>query len=164
MTKAESRCVIVLLFGVCGFFLSPPRAQADDFGRIVKVIETEYHVHRNYRFLMSLVGVAVKCSHVGGVKVLKTALFENQHLDTAELDSRLDEMVERASASGWRPLVKSVSRHSGEHEYIYAKTRGADLDLLLVSVEPDEAVVAQVKINPAKLSKFINDHTRDDGR
>lgn len=164
MNKGESRRVVVLLLGVSGLLLAPPRAKADDFGRIVKVIETEYHVHRNYRFLMSLVGVAVKCSHVGGVKVLKAALFENQHLDAAELDSRLDKMVERASASGWRPLVKSVSRHSGEHEYIYAKTQGANLDLLLVSVEPEEAVVAQVKINPAKLTRFINEHTRDQGR
>lgn len=162
MKKAESRHVAILLL-VCGLFLAPPRAKADDFGRIVKVIEAEYHVHRNYRFLMSLVGVGVRCSHVGGVKVFKAALFENQHLDTAELDSRLDEMVERASASGWRPLVKSVSRRSGDHDYIYAKTKGANLDLLLLSVEPNEAVVAQVRINPAKLSKFINEHTRDQG-
>jgi hypothetical protein len=164
MKKAESRRVAVLLLAICGLFLASPRAKADDFGRIVNVIEAEYHVHRNYRFLMSLVGVAVKCSRVGGVKVFKAALFENQHLDAAELDSRLDEMVERASTSGWRPLVNSASRHSGEHEYIYAKTLGANLELLLVSVEPDEAVVLQVKINPAKLSKFINEHTPDEGR
>jgi hypothetical protein len=162
MKKAESRRGAVLLLAICGLFLAPPRAKADDFGRIVNVIETEYHVHRNYRFLMSIAGMAVKCSRIGGVKVFKAALFENQHLDAAELDSRLDKTVERATASGWRPLVKSASRHSGEHEYIYAKTMGANLELLLVSVEPDEAVVLQVKINPAKLSQFINEHTHDD--
>lgn len=164
MRKAESNRVAALLLAICGLLLAPPRAKADDFGRIVKVIETEYHVHRNYRFLMSLIGVGVKCSHVGSVKVFKAALFENQHLDTAEMDSRLDEMVERANSSGWRPLVKSVSRRSGDHDYIYAKAKGANLDLLVVSVEPNEAVVAQVRINPSKLSKFINEHTRDEER
>ena len=164
MKKAKARRVVVLLFAICGLCLAPPAAKADDFGKIVNVIEAEYHVHRNYRFLMSLAGVAVKCSRVGGVKAVKVALFDNQHLDAAELDARLDEMVERASASGWRPLVKSVSRHSREHEYIYARTRGTDLDVLVVSVEPDEAVVVQVKINPAKLSKFINEHTREENR
>jgi hypothetical protein len=164
MKKAESHRIAVVLLGICGLLLTPPRAKADDFGRIVKVIEAEYHVHRNYRFLMSLAGVVIKCSHVGGAKVFKAALFENQHLDASELDSRLDEVVERASGSGWRPLVKSVSRHSGDHDYIYARTRGANLDLLVVSVEPSEAVVVQVKINPSKLCEFINEHTRDERR
>jgi hypothetical protein len=162
MKKAETRRFAALLCAICGLFLTAPAAKADDFGKVVNVIEAEYHVHRNYRFLMSLAGVAVKCSHVAGVKVFKAALFENQHLDAAELDSRLDEMVERASASGWRPLVKHVSRHSSEHEYIYARTRGSDVDVLVVSVEPDEAVVLQVKINPAKLSQFINEHSHED--
>jgi hypothetical protein len=162
MRKAETRRFAALLCAICGLLLTVPAAKADDFGKVVSVIEAEYHVHRNYRFLMSLAGVVVKCSPVAGVKVFKAALFENQHLDVAELDSRLDEMVERASASGWRPLVKRVSRHSNEHEYIYAKTRGSDVDVLVVSVEPDEAVVLQVKINPAKLSQFINEHTHED--
>jgi hypothetical protein len=162
MRKAETRRSTGLLAVICMFLLAPPAAKADDFGKVVSVIEAEYHVHRNYGFLMSLAGVAVKCSHVAGVKVFKAALFENQHLDAAELDRRLDEMVERASSSGWRPLVKHVSRHGREHEYIYARTRGSDLDVLLVSVEPDEAVVLQVKINPSKLSQFINEHARED--
>jgi hypothetical protein len=161
MKKAETRGFIALLLAISWLFLAAPAAKADDFGKVVNVIEAEYHVHRNYRVLMSLAGVAVKCSRVGGVKTVKIAFFENQHLEAAELDSRLDEMVERASTSGWRPLVKHLSRHNNEHEYIYARTRGADVDILVVSVEPNEAVVLQVKVNPTKLSQFINEHTRD---
>jgi allantoicase len=163
MKKAEfRRCAAVLLFALCGLFLMPSAAKADDFGKIVNRIEADYHVHRNYRFVMAVAGLAVKCSHVAGVKVFKAALFENQHLDTAVLDDRLDETVEHADAAGWRPLVKSVSHRSGEHTYIYARAKGEDMELLLVSVEPGEAVVLQVKLNPAKLSHFINEHTRDD--
>jgi hypothetical protein len=160
MRRDKTRRFASLLIAICALFYAPG-AWGDDFGKIVNHIEVEYHVHRNYRFLMGLAGVAVKCSHVGGVKTLKMALFDNQHLDTTALDERLDEIMEHASDSGYRPLVKSVSRRSGEHTYIYAQTKGNDLELLLVSVEPGEAVVLQVKINPAKLSKFINEHTRD---
>ena len=133
--------------------------KADDFSTIVHHIEAEYHVHRDHRFLMSFAGVVVKCSHVGGLKGFKAALFEEQHLNASELDASLDDLVERASASGWQPLVKNVSRRSGEHTYIYAQTKGEDLKLLLVSVEPEEAVVMQLKLDPVKLSDFINEHT-----
>ena len=158
MTKAKAYPLAALLFSIAAFFLLAATARADDFGRIVGHIERQYHVHRNYRFLMSFAGVVVKCSHVAGVKTFKAAIFEDQHLPGSELDTRLDELIERAGASGWTPLVKSVSRRSGEHTYIYAQPKGKDLSLLLVSVEPDEAVVMQVKIDPAKVNDFINEH------
>jgi hypothetical protein len=159
MTKTKTRRFAALLFAICVPFLKQD-IRADDFARIVHYLEAGYHVHRNYRFLMAVTGVAVKCSHVGGVKTFKAALFEDQHLDASQLDERLDELVERASSSGWQPLVKSVSRHSGEHTYIYAQTKGKDLNLLLVSVEPQESVVLQLKLDPANLNVFINEHTR----
>jgi hypothetical protein len=159
MTKAKTRRLAVLWFTIGPLFLLAQDTKADDFGSIVHHIEAEYHVHRNYRFLMFTAGVVVKCSHVGGAKVFKMALFEDQHVEAAELDGRLDELVERAGASGWQPLVKSVSRRSGEHTYIYAQSKGKDLKLLLVSVEPDETVVLELKVDPAKLSDFVNKHS-----
>lgn len=158
MTKASSNRTASLLLIILGFFALAENLRADDFGRIVRHIEAEYHVHRNYRFLMSFAGVAVKCTRVGGVKAFKMAIFEDQHLSGTEMDDRLDELVERASSSGWQPMVKSFSRGSGERTYIYAKAEGNDMKLLLVSVEADEAVVMQVKIDPKKLSDFINKH------
>lgn len=163
ITKLKELRIVGLCLAVCGLLALAPSAKADDFGRIVRHIEAGYHVHRNYRFLMSFAGVVVKCSHMAGVKAFKAAIFEDQQLPGAELDSRLDELVQRASASGWQPLVKSLSRRSGERSYIYAQAGGNDMKLLLVSVEPNEAVVMQLKINPANLSKFINKHTRDAG-
>lgn len=158
MTKTSSNRAASLLLILFSSFALPENLGADDFGRIVRHIEAEYQVHRNYRFLMSFAGIVVKCTHVAGVKVLKMALFEDQHLSDTDLDNRLDELVERAGSSGWQPLVRSFSRRSGEHTYIYAQADGHDMKLLLVSVEPDEAVVMQVKINPQKLSDFMNKH------
>jgi hypothetical protein len=164
MTKAKTHRLADLLFAFCGLFFLAPGAKADDFGKVVHLIESEYHVHRNYRFLMSVAGVVVKCSHVGGVKTLKAAIFDEQHLDATELDSRLDELVAHATASGWRPLVKSFSRRRGEYDYVYAQASGKDLKLLVVSVEPDEAVVLEVKLDPLKLSDFINAHAGEGDR
>lgn len=137
---------------------------ADDFGRIVHHIEASYHVHRNHRFLMGCVGLMVHFWHVGGVKSLKLAIFENQHLDGAMGDSELDAIIQRASRSGWQPMIRSYSRHSAEHDYVYAQPDGKDLKLLVVSVESNEAEVVQIKLDPEKLEQFLNENVHHSGR
>jgi hypothetical protein len=135
----------------------PSRARADDFGKIVHSIESNCHVHRNHRWVMGFAGVVVKVAGgFAGVKGFKGALFENQHL-FSKPDANLDEVVQSAGEHGWQPIVKSYSRRHNEHNYIYAREEGKDLKLLIVTVEPSEAVVIQVKINPDKLAKFIEE-------
>jgi hypothetical protein len=155
----------VVFFTSCvALSFSPDIVYADDFGRIVHHIEASYNVHRNYRFLMGCAGVVVKFWHVGGVKSMKMAIFEDQHLDGTDTDKKLDEIVARASKSGWQPMVRSISRRSGEHVYIYAQQAGQDLKLLVVNVEPNEAEVIQVKIDPKRLEEFIAENVNHSGR
>jgi len=136
----------------------PSQARADDFGKIVHSIESNYHVHRNHSWVMGFAGILVKCTGgFAGVKGFKGALFENQHLSGSNPDSSLDEVVQSAGEHGWQPIVKSYSRRHNEHNYIYARQEGKDLKVLIVSVEPSEAVVIQVKVNPDKLAKFIEE-------
>lgn len=137
---------------------------ADDFGRIVHHIEASYQVHRNHRFAMGFAGLVIKFWHVAGVKSFKGAIFEEQHLDGTDTDAKLDEIVARASRSGWQPMVRSFSRRTGEHTYVYAQDAGKDLKLLVVSVEQNEAAVIQVKLDPDKLEQFIQDNARGSGR
>jgi hypothetical protein len=131
---------------------------SDDFTRIVHHIEANYHVHRNHRWAMSFAGLVVKVSHVAGVKSFKGAIFEDQRLENTATDQKLDEIVLRAGESGWQPMVKSFSRRTGEHAFVYAKPEGHDLKLLIVSVEPNEAAVIQVKLDPDKLNDFLDEH------
>jgi hypothetical protein len=158
-TKRTKLNTFAVLFftGCVAFSLGTETVYADDFGRIVRHIEVNYHVHRNHRFLMGFAGLVVKFWHVGGVKSLKAAIFEDQHLDATDADARLDEIVQSAGEHGWHPLVKSYSRRSGEHSFIYAKDEGKEVKLLIVSVEPNEAVVIQVKLDPDKMAKFMDE-------
>jgi hypothetical protein len=157
---------------VAGLILAggPSQARADDFAKIVHSIETNYHVHRNHRWVMAFAGVVVKVGGgFEGVKGFKGALFEDQHLLASNPDCTLDEVVQSAGEHGWQPIVKSYSRRHNEHNYIYARQEGKDLKLLIVSVEPDEAVVVQVKINPDKFVKFVDEseagrHQASNGR
>ncbi|HET9166120.1 MAG TPA: hypothetical protein VFP11_08990 [Candidatus Angelobacter sp.] len=129
----------------------------DDFGKIVHHIEANYHVHRQHRWVMGLAGVTVKFWHVAGVKSLKGAIFENQPFVNAASDTRFDEVVRAAMDSGWQPLIQSWDRRSGERTYIYAQDLGKDMKVLVVSLESNEAVVLQVKVDPKKLNDFIEE-------
>jgi len=147
---------------VLACFTAPAQAAAgDDFGRIVHHIEANYHVHRQHRWVMGLAGFTVKFWHFAGVKSFKGAIFENQPFMNAASDTRFDEVVRAAMDSGWQPLVQSWNRHTGERTYIYAQDvsskKGSDMKLLVVSLEPNEAVVLQVKVDPRKLDDFIEE-------
>jgi len=159
MQRNKLNLVAVVFFAVCLVFAlnSETVFAYDDFSQIADHIEASYHVHRNYRFAMGFAGLVVKCWHVGGVKSFKGALFEDQHLNSVS-DATLDEIVQHASQSNWRPVVRSYSRRSGDHTYIYAQDAGKDPKLLIVNVEPNEAAVIQVKVDPAKLDEFLNEN------
>ena len=143
---------------VLSCFGAPTQAAAsDDFGKIVHHIEANYHVHRQHRWVMGLAGFTVKFWHIAGVKSFKGAIFENQPFVNAASDTRFDEVVRAAMDSGWQPLVQSWDRHTGERTYIYAQDLGKDMKLLVVSLESNEAVVLQVKVDPKKLNDFIEE-------
>jgi hypothetical protein len=127
----------------------------DDFGKIIHHIEVNYHVHRQHRWVMGLAGFTVKFWHIAGVKSLKGAIFENQPFVNAASDTRFDAVVRAAMDSGWQPLVQSWDRHTGERTYIYAQDLGKDMKVLVVSLESNEAVVLQVKVDPKKLNDVI---------
>ncbi|HWZ44893.1 MAG TPA: hypothetical protein VNW97_15565 [Candidatus Saccharimonadales bacterium] len=131
----------------------------DEFTEVVHHIESHYHVHRNFRFMMGFAGMMVKVSHAGGVKTLNAAIFEDQQFQGSGADNEFDEVMRKALKSGWSPVVRTHSRLSGERTYIYARSDGRDLKILLATVEPGEAVVMEFKVNPQKLEDFIHEHS-----
>jgi hypothetical protein len=164
--NSNSRTFTLVCLMLAGLFTTAQNAFArDDFGKIVHHIEINYHVHRQHRWVMGLAGFTVKFWHIGGVKSLKGAIFENQPFVNAASDTRFDEVVRAAMDSGWQPLVQSWDRHTGERTYIYAQDLGKDMKVLLVNLESNEAVVLQVKVDPKKLNDFIEEtnagHHRD---
>jgi len=161
MKRSKGQFLVLAAMVLAGLALPAQAAASDDFGRIVHHIESNYHVHRQHRWVMGLAGFTVKFWHIAGVKSLKGAIFENQPFVNAASDTRFDEVVRAAMDSGWQPLVRSWNRHTGERTYIYAQEvsskKGSDMKLLVVSLESNEAVVLQVKVDPRKLNDFIEE-------
>lgn len=129
----------------------------DDFNRIVRHIEVHYHVHRNHSFAVAFAGLIVNFWHFAGVKGLRAAIFDDQEFLRTAADTHFDQVVQQAAGSGWQPVLASYSRRSGTHDYMYFKASGKDICLLLVNLEPSEAEVMEIKLDPEAFRKFVDD-------
>ncbi len=145
--------------------LLPQSARAGDkeFGVLVHYVESHYKVHRQYRFILSFASFAVNIARPYGVKGMKLAIFENEKISAANADDQdFPSVVKAGLAEGWQPMVRVWSRRNGERTVIFAKPEGKNMKLLIASVEQNEAVVIQVKVNPDKLSQCIDRWSRED--
>jgi len=98
-----------------------------------------------------------------GVKGMKLALWENQNISAKSKDVSDFPAVARAGlADGWQPMVRVWSHRDGERTVIFAKPDGKNVKLLVATVESDEAVMVQIKIDPDKLSECIDRWSRKD--
>ena len=55
-------------------------------------------------------------------------------------------------------------RRSGEHNYIFVRTEGKDLKMLILNLEQNEANVIQVKVDPQKLDEFMEENVANHHR
>lgn len=122
------------------------------FDDIVQAISDQLHARPLHIPFFGLVNFAASVAHPAGVKHLDIALFENLDLgDRAQSD--LAETI--GSAGGhWRPFVRVRNRR--EKVLVYMAQERSDCKLLVITLEPSEATVMQVKLNPESLEVWLD--------
>lgn len=160
MRTRNRRLVLALMPAVAASLALPAAARDREFSAAVHHIESTYHVHRNHRFLMWGVGMIVKVAHPEGVRSLRLAMFEDQKFPGTGDDTEFTSLLENSLDRGWQPFVRVWSRRDNERTYIYARPRGNDLELFIVSLERDEAVVLKLRMNPDKLDEMMDEPKR----
>lgn len=136
---------------------APSASARDDFDAVVRAIESRYHAKRISPFLMRVAGLAIKVARPEGVKDLRVAVFEDQDFSPRAGDAEFDKAVRSILERSWSPLVRVWSRRDGERTQIYSRPSGEDVELFIVTIEPDEAVVMEVRISPRVFSEWMND-------
>ncbi|HYE74769.1 MAG TPA: VWA domain-containing protein, partial [Blastocatellia bacterium] len=104
---------------------------------------------------LGLAGFIVKIVRPAGVKGFKLAVFEDQNFSGAADDKTFESVMNRALGDKWQPMIRSYSRRTGERTYIFSKPNGKDMELMIATLESNEAVVLQVKVNPDTLAKWL---------
>ena len=148
---------LVAFIFAAGLLSASQTARADDpeFDAITNHLKLRYNAKRVHIPFLGLANFFVHIIRPAGVKSFKVAIFEDLNFTSTEANSELGLVMRNALSADWQPMVRVRSR-DGEQVYVYAKSEGKDIKLMVVTIDHTDAVVARVKVSPQKLSEFVN--------
>jgi hypothetical protein len=127
------------------------------FDDIVRAISDRFHTRPVHIPLFGLVNLATFVAHPAGVKHVDLAVFENLDLnDHAARD--VAEAIRDSGDHGWKPFVQVHSRT--ETVLVYMAQDRSDCKLLVLTFEPGEASIVEVRLNPEGLQIWLNGDRR----
>ena len=127
-----------------------------EFRDIVRAISDEFHTQPLHIPFFGLVNFVTFVARPAGTRHIDLAVFEN--LNTADRCGRDIAQAIRNSVRGdWQPFVQVHSHRKGAEEvvFIWMRPEGRDCNILVTTVEPKEATVVQLKLNPDALQKWL---------
>lgn len=155
-TLVTKSVVVGLLLGLI-VLAQPVRAQEKGFDGIVEHLEKNYGAQRTKIPLLGVANFFVKIIRPAGVKSFKLAIFEDFNRSPFASTNRFDADIQKLMPKEWKPFMRVSSRGGNREQLVmYVKPSGKDLELMMVVLEPSEAVVMQVKLNPDAVNKFMS--------
>lgn len=151
---------LIRVVAACMVLTQLVSAADSEFKEIVQSISREFNTRPVHIPLFGLVNAFLFAARPAGTRHLDLAVFED--LDTRG-SSRMDfqRIVESATA-GRAPFVRVTSRRKGAEEQtlIYMRQEGGTCKLLLTTMEPKEATVIQMKLNPDAVQRWLKEPHR----
>lgn len=138
--------------------LLPLALPASEFDWVVREFSRETGAKATHIPFFGLARFVVAVAHPAGASELRLAIFENTHLEATRFSAITDDAV----GNIWKPIVRVRSRN-GEFTNIYAQPNADQLRLLITSLDGGEATFVQVRVKPATLMKFVDEHCRKHG-
>ncbi len=147
---------LLRVFLIAGLACSAARAADREFAEVVRSISDEFGTHPMRIPLFGLVNAFVAVAHPAGAKHLDIAIFESLG-GRDRSRGNVPEMIRSAVGDAWKPFVQVRSSHRGRGEtvFVYLRQQKDDWKLLVTSIEPDEAVVVQIRLNPDGLQRWM---------
>ncbi len=148
--------VLPLLLCACTLGCGAARATDREFKDIVAAISDEFHTRPMHIPLFGMVNMVTFLVRPAGARHIDLAVFEN--LNSRSRDGQdLTHAIRGAVGSAWKPFIQVWSSAKGRHEtvLVYMKTEGRYCKLLVTSVEPNEATVVELKLDPAGLQRWM---------
>jgi hypothetical protein len=132
-----------------------------EFDDVIRAISDQFHARPLHIPFLGLLNLATFVAHPAGVKHLDLAVFQNLDVDS-HAARHLAEAVHKLADGSWRPFLQVRSSNHGHEEtvIVYMGDDGADCKLLVMTLEPKEATVVEVKLKPEGLQAWLN-HPED---
>ena len=145
------------ILALSGLLLAPGAGHAGDreFHAIVERIQSHYH-KRPMRF-MGLLSFVANRARPEGIRNIKLAVFEDLNSSRHPADPDFDAFMQEIVGPEFHPFVRIRSRRDGEQTFVYARELDRDLELLVVSLEQNEACVVKMQVDPEGIRQWIDD-------
>lgn len=124
-----------------------------DVKAVTKAIEQRYGV--KHTSLPLIARMVMKPAMWGSAGNMDFAVFEDVQVSPVSAVD-LDALARKALDSSWNPFVRSHSR-DGETAVIYVRNTGKQMEMMIVSVEPNEAAVVKMRLGPSDMKAWIDD-------
>lgn len=148
--------VLLLLAGVAAIASAADREFAD----IVREISAEYHTRPVHIPLFGLVKTVVFVARPAGTKQMDLAVFENLQIEGHD-GAALSRRIVQIAGATWKPFVRVRSSRAGHTEttLIFMRPDRSDAHLLIATLEPSEATIIHLKVNPDALRRWMDHPT-----
>ena len=161
LLKATTICLLLLCIFAC------VQGKGDDFGSVVKLIERHYKVkHQSIPFLAKAGikatttvarikgGTARRIAEAGSIKL---AVFEGQSFTSTGEFTEFRNSLNSQLAESWTPFIQTLSPPEQEQTYVFLREDGSKFNVLLVTIDSEDAVVMQLTVSPANLALLLKD-------
>lgn len=152
--SASALSAVALFVVVIG--VATVTAGDSSYDRVVSRLQAEFRATPQPMYGAGLLGeLTVAILRPAGVSKAKFAILRDLEVrDSPKSD--FDRVVRSAVESKWRRLVVRSAPLAGEWTYVYSQPDGKHIRLLIINRDHGDAFVAEVRVDPDKLSAFID--------
>jgi hypothetical protein len=133
-----------------------------EFHEIVQRLSAAYQ--KKPMPFMGFVSLVGRFAEPEGVSGLRIAIFSDvdasRHLDAAGFDA----FVQGVAGADYHSLVRVRSGHDSDQTYIYVREAKGGYEMLVVNLDPSDAVVVKMHLNPKAMEGWMDkpvDHGKD---
>lgn len=134
---------------------APATAGDREFHQIVQRLSSAYG--KKPMPFMGFVSFAARFAQPEGVSGMKLAIFDDVDPSLAPDPADFDSFVQRVAGPDYCPMVRVRSNRDGEQTYIYVRDAKGGYEMLVLTLEPSEAVVVKMHLNPKAMEAWVDD-------
>jgi len=142
-------------------------ARGDGFNDVVKIVEQFYHVKHQSIPLLARAGMkaATTAARIKGGEYkqlaeagsVRVAFFEDQNFDSRGHIATFKAAIQTTLEGTWSPLIQTLAAKTEEQTYIFIREAGNKFQVLVVTIERNEATVVQATLAPDVLAQLMKD-------
>jgi hypothetical protein len=128
-----------------------------EFNSVVSTVEAQYGVHKMHVPLLGFATFCLKMAGTPGTSDMKIAVFQHMPRPRGSSDLEFEQRVTSSLGPEWQRFVRVRTQENNGFTIIYTNAGEKDIKMMIVTLQPDDATVVQVKLKSSDLKRWIDD-------